>query len=103
MAINHIHSNDEFTQAINHDLVLVDFFADWCGPCQALGPILEQVSGEVDYQIYKINIDELGDIAGQYQVVSIPTMMIFKNGEMVDKHVGVMQRDEIMTWVNSKK
>lgn len=103
MAINHIHSNDEFTQAINQDLVLVDFFADWCGPCQALGPILEQVSGEVDYPIYEINIDELGDIAGQYQVVSIPTMMIFKNGEMVDKHVGVMQRDEIMTWVNSKK
>ena len=103
MAINHIHSNDEFTQAINQNLVLVDFFADWCGPCQALGPILEQVCGEVDYPIYKINIDELGDIAGQYQVVSIPTMMIFKNGEMVDKHVGVMQRDEITTWVNSKK
>lgn len=103
MAITHVHSNDEFTQVINQDLALVDFFADWCGPCQALGPILEKVSEEVDYPIAKVNVDVLPDLAQQFSVMSIPTLLIFKNGQLVDKHVGVMQREELINWVNSKK
>lgn len=103
MALTHISSIEEFDQAINQDIVLVDFFADWCGPCQALGPILEKMSKEVDYPICKVNIDDLPDLASRYQIVSIPSMLIFKNGIVEDKHVGVMQRDEIDNWVNSKK
>lgn len=103
MAITHVHSNEEFNQEISQGLVLVDFYADWCGPCQALGPILEKLSEEVDYKVVKVNVDNLPDIAQQFQVVSIPTLIIFNNGEAVDKHVGVMQREEIKNWIESKK
>lgn len=104
MAIKVIGSVEEFNQEIASGTVLVDFYADWCGPCQALLPILEKTSEELtDVNIVKVNVDNLPDVAGTYQVVSIPTMIVFKDGELVEKHTGVMQRDEIITWVNSKK
>ncbi len=103
MAIKYLKSDQEFDEAVNQTLCVVDFYADWCGPCQALGPILDALSDDVDFPIYKVNVDELTQKASDYQIMSIPSLIIFKNGEVIDKHVGVMQRDEIITWVNSKK
>ncbi|MDE5852684.1 MAG: thioredoxin, partial [Oscillospiraceae bacterium] len=71
--------------------VLVDFFADWCGPCQMMGPILEEIATELagKAKIVKINVDDNPDIAADYGVMSIPNMIIFKNGEKKENFVGV--------------
>lgn len=70
--------------------VLVDFYADWCGPCQMMAPVIEQLAGEYEgrVKIGKLNVDENPDIAVQYKVMSIPTMIIFRNGEVFSKEVG---------------
>ena len=67
---------------------LVDFFATWCGPCKALGPVLDSLSEEVDYRIVKVDIDQYTDLATFYGVRSIPTMVIFKDGKPVETLVG---------------
>ena len=96
-------TNENFKELISGEITLVDFYADWCGPCQALAPILDETAKEVDFKIVKIDVDNAADIAGEYQVISIPTMMIFKDGQLLDKATGVKQKDEIITWVTSKK
>lgn len=79
-------------------VVLVDLFAEWCGPCKILAPIVEEVSQEVEgkYDIYKLNVDNDGDIAQHYGVMSIPTMIFFKNGKEVQRTVGVKEKDWIL-------
>ncbi len=76
-------------------VVLVDFWASWCGPCKMLGPILEELSEEVDVKITKINVDDYPGIAGEYGIRSIPTMIIFKDGEKVDQLIGLMQKGNL--------
>ena len=69
--------------------VLVDFYADWCGPCKMMGPVVEEISGELDdVKVCKINIDEQMSIAQKYGVMSIPTFIVFKNGDVADKKNG---------------
>lgn len=77
--------------------VLVDFYADWCGPCKMMAPIVEKLAGEYDgkIKIGKCNIDEEMDIAQRYRVMSIPTLIIFKNGEAVDTSVGAVSMDAL--------
>lgn len=74
--------------------VLVDFYADWCGPCQMMAPVIGQLAGEYEgkVKIGKLNVDENPDIAVQYKVMSIPTMIIFRNGEVFSKEVALVQR-----------
>lgn len=77
--------------------VLVDFYADWCGPCKMLAPVIEQVAQENDaYEVYKLNVDDASDIAAQYGVMSIPTLIVFKNGEAVNRTVGVQSKQSIL-------
>lgn len=77
-------------------IVLVDFYADWCGPCKRLSPIIEEVSGEEEQvKFVKLNIDEAQDIAIEYQVMSIPTLIIFENGKEINRSVGLIDKERI--------
>ncbi len=83
--------------------VLVDFFADWCGPCKMLAPILKQVKEELgdSVKIVKIDVDKNQALANQYQVRGVPTMLLFKNGKQVWRQSGVLQKNDIVNVVKS--
>ncbi|MFZ2252340.1 MAG: thioredoxin [Ruminococcus bromii] len=78
--------------------VLVDFWATWCGPCKMIAPIVKEIADEYDGKILvgKVNVDEEPDLTMQYNVSSIPTLMVFKNGQLVNKSVGYREKDEIL-------
>ncbi|MGI6377994.1 MAG: thioredoxin [Bacilli bacterium] len=89
--MKYIKSVKEFDEAVKYGTVLVDFYADWCGPCRMLGPVIEEISNsysEDKLKVYKLNVDEVEAIAARYGVYSIPTVIIFKNGEVADTLVG---------------
>ena len=86
----------------NEKVVLVDFYATWCGPCKMLSPVLDQVSSEVeDVVIGKLDIDESLDLAKEYEVMSVPTMILFKDGQEVDRIVGLRQKSQIIEAINN--
>ena len=77
--------------------VLVDFWAEWCGPCQMLLPVVEELAGEVtDAKICKVNVDEQPELAGQFSVMTIPTLIVFKEGKAVNTSIGVKTKSEIL-------
>src|SRR5471030_2523348 len=82
--------------------VLVDFWAEWCGPCKMIGPIIDQLSVELQgkIKIAKVNVDEAPELAGQFNVMSIPTLLIFKGGNPVDEIVGAMPKDKLLAKLN---
>ena len=86
-------------------LVLVDFWAEWCGPCRQLGPILEAIDEEMgnDVKIYKMNVDDSPETASQFGIRSIPTMFLFKDGKQVDVKVGLNSESDIKSWIESHK
>ncbi|MBD3311287.1 MAG: thioredoxin [Candidatus Magasanikbacteria bacterium] len=93
-------TDDNFEQeVVKSELpVFVDFWAPWCGPCQMMGPIVEELAGEFDngkVKIAKLNVDENQATAGKFQVMSIPTFHIFKNGEVVDTLVGGVSKEKL--------
>lgn len=93
-----------FNNIINSKIpVLVDFFADWCGPCKSLAPILKEVKEELgnNIKIVKINVDKNQPLASKYQVRGVPTMLLFKDGKQVWRQSGVLQKSEIINIINS--
>ncbi|NMA85711.1 MAG: thioredoxin [Tissierellia bacterium] len=93
-----INENQFNEEVLENELpVLVDFWAPWCGPCRALGPILEELSGEYEGKIkfVKINVDENPDISGKYRIMSIPTVKIFNDGKIVEDMIGLKTKDQL--------
>ena len=77
--------------------VLVDFWASWCGPCRRVSPVIEEIAGERDdIKVCKINVDEQSELANQFQVMSIPTLMVMQNGEVVNQAVGALPKSQIL-------
>lgn len=83
--------------------IIVDFWAEWCGPCKQIGPILDEISDEKkdDVKILKLNIDENPQIPQKYGVRGIPTLMLFKDGNLVDTKVGSMPKSSLIDWIDS--
>lgn len=97
MAVNKINNNTFQTQVLeNKKTVLVDFYADWCGPCKMLAPIVEQLANEnSDCDVFKLNVDEAPELAAKYGVMSIPTLIVFKGGEVSGRTVGVQSKQAL--------
>lgn len=97
---------DTFSNIIDSKtLVLVDFFADWCGPCKVLAPILKEVKDELGtaIKIIKINVDKNQPLATKYQVKGVPTMLLFKEGKQLWRQSGVLQKNEITDIINTHR
>lgn len=93
----HIEGETELTAAANeHDVLLVDFYADWCQPCKMLAPIIDELAAETEAAVGKVDIDTQQQLASQYGVRSVPTLVIFADGEPVDRIVGVKQKPALV-------
>lgn len=92
------------TEVLESDIpVLVDFYADWCGPCKMMSPVLEQISQELEgkLKVGKINVDEEPNLAGEYRVMSIPNFVLFKNGQAVDQVIGAVPKSQMMAKIQA--
>ena len=98
-----IQSAEEFKKVLKENqFVLVDFYADWCGPCKMMGPVVERFDNEINGKVMvaKINIDENLDLAQEYRITSIPTLLFFKEGALVDSAIGYRSFDNLMDFYN---
>ncbi|MBR2226089.1 MAG: thioredoxin [Bacteroidales bacterium] len=99
-----IATNTSFDSLLeNEKLVIVDFWATWCGPCRMLSPLLDEVEEEMSDKItvVKVNVDDADEIAMRYRIMSIPTLLFFKNGQVVDKTVGAMPKSTLVDKINA--
>jgi len=99
MAALHLDDKNFEAEVIRSSIpVLVDFWAEWCGPCKMITPVIDQLSIELEgkLKIAKVNVDESPELAGQFNVMSIPTLLVFKNGLPVDQIVGAMPKDKLL-------
>ncbi len=104
MAVEHLTDNT-FAQAVAQGVTLVDFFATWCGPCKMLGPTIEEIGAECDgsFKVYKVDIDECEDTAMDFGIMSVPTLVVFKDGAEVSRMIGVQPKTAILDAINSAK
>ena len=97
---------DNFDNEISNSKtpILVDFWAEWCGPCKSLTPILEEISDDMSnkIQVVKVNLDENQDLAMKYSIRSIPTLLLFKQGQLIDTKVGLLPKSDLVDWISSK-
>ena len=97
-------TNTNFQELIQDSkLVIADFWATWCGPCRMLSPVLDEVEEEMSDKIsvVKVNVDDADEIAAKYRIMSIPTLLFFKDGQVVDKTVGAMPKNVLVEKINS--
>lgn len=103
MAVIH-GSKKEFETFIQKDYVLVDFYANWCGPCKMLAPILENVANNRDgFEVMKIDVDEEQDLARSLGIMSIPTLILYHNGTPLGKKIGFLSEEELTKWIEELK
>ena len=92
--------NENFKEEIKTGTVLVDFYADWCGPCKMLGPVIEEFSKEnPSIIVIKVNVDEHEALAHEYAVMSIPTLLLIQDGQVVKKQVGFVPKEVLSSWI----
>ena len=99
-----IATNTSFDELLQSEkLVIVDFWATWCGPCRMLSPLLDEVEAEMEDQVevVKVNVDDADEIAMRYRIMSIPTLLFFKNSQMVDRSVGAMPKSALVDKINA--
>ena len=99
-------NNEEFNELVlnsKDELIVVDFFASWCGPCRMISPILEEVCDTNEVKMYKVNTDDEGELAQRNGVLALPTVMLFKDGKEIAKFVGFRPYDEIETFIKQYK
>ena len=98
--MKHINSSN-FQEVINEGVTVVDFFANWCGPCKMLSPLLEECEKTYEgrAKIVKVDVDENQDLAVKFKIMSIPNLIIFKNGEVVDQHVGFLSLEDLKKFI----
>ncbi len=103
MAFEFTDSNFEQEVLKSDKPVLVDFWAEWCGPCKMIGPVIEELANEYEstFKIGKLNVDNSGTIAANYGIRSIPSLLIFKNGEVVDTIIGAVPKNELQRRLDS--
>jgi len=103
--VNEIKNSQQFEQEVLNSAhpVFVDFWAEWCGPCRSVSPVVEELSVEYDGKVnfVKVNVDENGELTQKYNVFSIPTLAIFKNGEVVSQKVGSSTKESLKTMIDS--
>lgn len=95
-------NKNEFNAVVEKGVVMVDFFATWCGPCKMLSPVLEDVANEMagKAEIVKVDIDESADLASQFGIMAVPTMLIFKDGQVVKQLQGFMPKPQLVNALN---
>lgn len=95
-------SDQTFNEETGKGVVLADFWATWCGPCKMIAPVLEEIDGEMDdkLKIVKLDVDENQETAGKYGVMSIPTLLLFKDGEVVEQIVGFQPKEQLEAVIN---
>lgn len=99
-----LHCNESnFNDIIQGDLVLVDFFATWCGPCKMLAPVLEEFASDRGVSVAKVDIDESRELAKQFGVMSVPTLILFQGGKLVAQHTGFMPKELLSQWVEDHR
>ena len=98
--LKHINNPEQFKEEIKEGVVLVDFFATWCGPCKMLSPVLEELSNESNAKIIKVDVDEAGSLAAQFGIQAVPTLILFKNGERVDTRMGYQNKNQLLAFIN---
>lgn len=96
---------DNFKEEIKEGLVLVDFYATWCGPCKMIAPVLEEIDTEIgnEIKILKVDVDQNQSIANEYSVMSIPTLLLFKDGKVISKCVGFTPKEALIDWIENNK
>lgn len=97
-------NNEKLEDVLTDELTLVDFYAEWCGPCMMLSPVLEALEKEnLGIKIIKVNTDENTEIARSHGIMSIPTLILYKNKQEIDKRIGFQPLGELKSWIDSKK
>ena len=91
--------SEDFNELKKEGLVLVDMFATWCGPCKMMAPIIDEVAQEDNLNVIKIDVDKHDDLAMEYGVMSIPTLLLFKDGELVKKNIGLISKERLKEWI----
>ena len=101
MKVLHINKDNFHKEVLNSDKpVLLDFFASWCGPCKMVAPILDEIAQErEDIKVCKVDIDEQPELASRYRIMSVPTLMVLKNGQIMEQSIGARPKHQILAMV----